>query len=392
MTVNTDTTPPIVSNPSQTVSNASGQSVVVQSNKATGKVYIIKSDAPQSTVADLDASVLAGLGGAATVTQSNTEYRISTYSLDHGIYYTYAVDGAGNKSARGMNSININDVLAPDVFVHSVTISNSLRNSVNVRSSESKGYVYLIIEGVPRGTKQQLDAAVGALKGQKAMVTASNVDIPVSVYQLMPGNYRAYAIDNQDNLSTESAETVVITQAGHLKSILAFSFNSLTPAATGQIIGTDISVDVPVGTPVSALVANFTLSSLAKAYVGLVEQINGVTPNNFTNPVVYMVEAEDGSTLEYSVTVSFYTSIDDREWINSVKAYPNPVANHLFIEMSQPADRIEVVNALGQTVNNLIEPGRNVVDIQTDSWMKGIYFIRYYLEEKYVGVQKIIKN
>ncbi len=390
--VSSDTTPPVVSNPSQTVSNASGQFVIVQSNEATGKVYIIKSDAPQTSLADLEASVTAGLGRSAPVTQNDTEIRISTYTMEQGVYYSYAVDGVGNKSLRGVNSLYINDVLAPNVFVHGLTISNSLRNQVNVQSSESRGYVYLVIEGVPRSTRQELDAAVGALKGQKALVTAANVDVPVSVYQLMPGIYRAFAIDAQNNLSAESSEAVVITEASHLKSILAYSFNSLTPPATGQIVGTDISVKVPVGTVVTSLVANFTLSPMAKAYVGLVEQNNGVSPNNFTNPVVYTVEAEDGSTLEYTVTVSFYTGIDLKEWFSEIKTYPNPFSDRLTIEMTQPAERIHIINTLGQTVYDINKPGNDVVVIETGSWMKGIYFVRYYLQNKCAGVQKVIRE
>ena len=387
-----DTFPPIVTNPSQMVTNSAEQFVVLQSNEAPGKVYIIRSDAPQTSLTDLDQSVSAGLGRSGIVTQSNTEIRISTYAMEQGIYYTYAIDGAGNKSVKGINSITINDGLAPSVFMQSQTISNALAKFVNIRSSDNSGFVYLILEGIPRSTKQQLDAAVGALKGQKSAVTFANIDVPVSTHQLLPGNYRAFAVDNNGNLSAESAATVVITQASHLNSILGISFNGLTPPAFGQIVGTDIFIRVQVGTPLAALVAYYILSPLAKAYVGLVEQNNGVTPNNFTNPVVYTIEAEDGYTMEYKVTVSFASAIGDQEWFNSIKAYPNPVEDRLTLEMTQPADRIQIVNALGQTVNDLREPGRNVVVIETGSWMKGIYFIRYFRERKYIGVQKIIKN
>ncbi|TSA35255.1 MAG: hypothetical protein D4R64_10085 [Porphyromonadaceae bacterium] len=394
ITVNviSDIFPPIVTNPVQMVTNAAGQYVVLESNETPGKVYIIKSDAPQTSLTDLDQSVSAGLGRSAIVTQSNTEIRISTYTMEQGIYYTYAIDGAGNKSVKGINSISIIDRLAPDVFMQGQIISNASANFINIRSSDNSGFVYLILEGIPRSTKQQLDAAVGALKGQKSVVTFANIDIPVSTHQLLPGNYRAFAVDNNGNLSTESAATVVITQASHLNSILGFSFNGLTPQAIGQIVGTDIFIRVQVGTPLTALVASYILSPLAKAYVGLVEQNNEVTPNNFTNPVVYTIEAEDGSTMEYQVTVSFASAIGDQAWFNSTKAFPNPVADRLTLEMTQPADRIQIVNALGQTVSDLREPGRNVVVIETDAWMKGIYFIRYFREEKCVGVQKIIRN
>jgi len=390
--LSTDVTAPVVTNPAQTVTNASGQYVNVRSSEASGKVYIIQSDAPQGSLAEIESSVTAGTGRSAVVTSADTDIHISTYTLDHGTYYTYAVDAFGNVSLRGVNSVFVNDVLAPDVYVRGATISNSLRNQVGIKSSEKNGFVYLIMEGLPHSTKQELDAAVGALKGQKASVTASNVDIPVSVFQLIPGSYRAFAVDSQNNISAQSSEIVVITQASNLKSILAYSMNSVSPPATGLIVGTEITVKVPAGTPVTALVATFTLSPLAKAYVGLVEQNSGVSPNNFANPVIYTVEAEDGSTLEYTVTVGFYTSINDQEWLSMTKVYPNPFTYRLTIEMSRPADRIQIINARGQIVSELYQPDSQVVIVDTGSWMKGLYFIRYFREGQFMGVQKVVRD
>lgn len=394
VTVNiiTDTFAPIVTNRSQMLTNSEDQFAALQSNEATGKVYIIRSDAPQTSLTDLEQSVSEGLGRFGIVTQSNTEIRISTYALEPGIYYTYATDIAGNKSERGINAISIIDMIAPHVFVQGQIISNALTKFVNIRSSDNSGFVYLIMESIPRSTKQQLDAAVGALKGQKSAVVFANYDVPVSTHQLLPGTYRAFAVDIYGNISDQSTASVVITQASHLNSILAFSFNGLTPPAIGQIVGTDIFIRVHEGTSVSALVANYTLSSLANAYVGLVQQNNGILPNDFTNPVVYTIEAEDGSIMEYTVTVSFNTGIDDEEWFDSITAFPNPVADRLTIQMIQPADLIQIINGLGQTVIDIREPGKYIVVVETGSWIKGIYFIRYFREEKYMGARKIIKE
>lgn len=87
------------------------------------------------------------------------------------------------------------------------------------------------------------------------------------------------------------------------KAITAFSFTS--PPATGSISEAThaIAVTVPSGTDVTALVAAFITTGTSVAVGGTV-QVSGVTPNDFTNPVVYTVTAADGTTVDYTVTVT----------------------------------------------------------------------------------------
>lgn len=88
------------------------------------------------------------------------------------------------------------------------------------------------------------------------------------------------------------------------KEITAFSI--VSPAATGIIdtAAKTISVLVPRGTDRTALVATFTATG-AKVSVGSIDQTSGVTANNFTSPVVYIVTAEDNSKANYTVNVNF---------------------------------------------------------------------------------------
>lgn len=68
-----------------------------------------------------------------------------------------------------------------------------------------------------------------------------------------------------------------------------YAFQGLNPAVVGTIspeINT-INLTVPFQTNLSALVATFVTTSGSVAKVGDVVQESGVTPNNFTNPVVY---------------------------------------------------------------------------------------------------------
>ena len=327
-----------------------------------------------------------------TVMQANTDILISTYALDQGVYITYAVDGVGNKSLPGINTISVMDVIAPDVFMQSQVLSNAPGVFINARSSDNGGYIYIILEGVPHTTKQQLEAAVGSLKGQKAAVESANTDVQISTLKLFPGNYRAFAADVHGNVSAGSTEVSTVTEASQQKLILGYSFNDLTPPVVGQIVGSDIFVTVQPGTPLNSLVGYFSLSPVAKAFVGLVEQTSGVTPNDFTKMVVYTVEAEDGTTTEYHVMINIDAGVEVRSWFNSIRTYPNPFSDRLTVEMTRPASRIQIVNVLNQVVEEMSEPQRTRIVISTSSWESGVYFIRYFMDGQYVGVQKILRN
>ena len=87
------------------------------------------------------------------------------------------------------------------------------------------------------------------------------------------------------------------------RSITAFSFPSV--AATGTISQEQktIAVTVPYGTEVTAMVATFTTTG-ASATVGSTLQESGVTPNDFTNPVIYKVISASARTAKYTVTAS----------------------------------------------------------------------------------------
>lgn len=86
------------------------------------------------------------------------------------------------------------------------------------------------------------------------------------------------------------------------KAITAFAITA--PAATGVINegAKTITVTVPYGTVVTALVATFTATGTSVKVSGT-EQTSGTTANDFTNTVTYTVAAEDGSTADYAVSV-----------------------------------------------------------------------------------------
>src|SRR6185437_1497102 len=88
------------------------------------------------------------------------------------------------------------------------------------------------------------------------------------------------------------------------KAITSFSLNGTAGAiGTGIINGTNIAVTVPYGTDVTALTPTFQTTGKSVA-VGDRIQPSGVTPTNYTAPVVYTVTAADSTTQNYTVTVT----------------------------------------------------------------------------------------
>jgi len=85
------------------------------------------------------------------------------------------------------------------------------------------------------------------------------------------------------------------------KAITAFSLDGVT--GTINETAKTISVTMPHGTSVTALVATFATTG-ASVEVGVTVQVSGTTANNFTSPVAYTVTAADSTTAIYTVTVT----------------------------------------------------------------------------------------
>jgi len=140
---------------------------------------------------------------------------------------------------------------------------------------------------------------------QVSGVTTNNFTGPV-VYTVTKIGTSASASVEASSSSSTTTYTVTVTVAPiSAKAITAFSLGatSLTSVTPGIISILNIAVTMPFGTNVKALVATFTTSGASVAVNG-VNQVNGVTQNDFTNPVTYTVTAADGTTQNYIVTVT----------------------------------------------------------------------------------------
>ncbi len=125
------------------------------------------------------------------------------------------------------------------------------------------------------------------------------------------------------------------------KSIITFEY----PGATSMISGTNILLTVPFGTDVTKIVPTFTFVG-DSVKVGSVVQESGVTQNDFTNPLTYIVTATNQSTLNYTV---------------SVVVAPNPYKLITTFDIGKSAG---VINDEAQTIVIYVPYGTNVTSLK----------------------------
>ena len=109
--------------------------------------------------------------------------------------------------------------------------------------------------------------------------------------------------------SKENGSTIDEPLKSSAKTLLSFDFtisdnSGLTEECIGNFSGSTVSISVPFGTTTTTLKASFTSSPKSTVKIGSTLQQSKTTPNDFTNPQVYIVVAEDGTTQNYTVTVT----------------------------------------------------------------------------------------
>jgi len=121
-----------------------------------------------------------------------------------------------------------------------------------------------------------------------------------------PVTYTVTAADG----GTKTYAVRIAVASSDAKDIVSFVFRAADNGAAGllfdapgQIDGEDIVVMVNHDTDVTGLVADFVLTGTGATAAGVL-QVPRTTANDFSAPVVYTVSAGDGSTRDFTVTVS----------------------------------------------------------------------------------------
>lgn len=119
-------------------------------------------------------------------------------------------------------------------------------------------------------------------------------------YNLSATGIKTIKVVAQDNSQVDYTLNIVTNSP-----VSAFTFNGLIPAPQGVIDGTakTIKVDVLKGTDITQLVAKWE-GSVGKVTIGTANQVNGVTPNDFSKPITYTFYKGSTAGDKYTVTVN----------------------------------------------------------------------------------------
>lgn len=175
-----------------------------------------------------------------------------------------------------------------------------------------------------------------------------------------------YDVIAGDGITTKKW-AVIVKEAAPSSEAEILSYTFVNAITTQQIINSsNATVDIYIkGYNYNNLIASFLLSSGATASVNGVTQISGQTPNNFNQPVIYVVTAEDGIT-QKNWTVRVYT---DQTGIcsynnNEFNIFPNPTKDLLNVIANFSA-KLNIFDLNGKIVKNYdISNGLNIIKIE----------------------------
>ncbi len=178
--------------------------------------------------------------------------------------------------------------------------------------------------------------------------------------------------------------------------ILSFSFETPPQIGNASInpVNHTIEIQVTAGTDITDLVANFSLSNGAIVKIGDTEQVSGTSGNDFTNPLIYSVIAEDNTTKQdWAVTVSFATHITDLK-TKTFTIYPNPVRDKLSIQFNNPDHskyKLSVYTESGIKVLEKHNITSNRLELETNNLANGIYILKLWGEKTFQNKFIIMK-
>ncbi|NCS94190.1 MAG: hypothetical protein GW761_10345, partial [Leptospira sp.] len=253
------------------------------------------------------------LGQSGTIGSNSIGVTVPYGTNPNSLVATFTISGAsvnigGTNQASATTS---NDFTSPKVYTV-VAANGSTKNytvTVAIAPSPAKDITAFSILGqtgtigsnsvgvtVPYGTNPNSLVATFTISGASVNIGGTNQVSATTVNDFTsPKVYSVIAADG----STKNYTVTVSIAPNPAKDITAFSILG----QSGTIGSNSIGITVPYGTNPNSLIATFTISGASINIAGT-NQVSATTSNDFTSPKVYTVVAADGSTKNYTVTVS----------------------------------------------------------------------------------------
>ena len=175
-----------------------------------------------------------------------------------------------------------------------------------------------------------------------------NYKISVAMVEM---NEETNVLETSGNIFSTRTTEITVPEASEEAEILSFEIeHQVAPAVIDSEEGT-IEITMPHGTNVTALVATFAISPFAESIkVGVTDQVSGTTANDFTEPVVYTVMAEDGETdKDWTVTIEVADPSEEADILTY--SIPGQMGN---TKINTVAGEIEVLMPHGTNVTALV--------------------------------------
>lgn len=211
----------------------------------------------------------------------SSQASLTTSGLKTGFYditACYGGDAANQPNTSAALTVKVGDAEVPEDFLTFVFSGQAGSTISGSRISVTVAYTTDVTALAPT-----YSVSTGAT-ASPASGSARNFTTP-----------QTYTVTGQDGSTKTYTVTVNKTPVSSAKDILTFVFPG---QAASTLSGTNIGVNVPTLTPVTALAPTFTLSPFSTCV-----PVSG-TVRDFTSAQTYTVTAQDGSTQAYSVTVT----------------------------------------------------------------------------------------
>ncbi|NOZ46889.1 MAG: hypothetical protein GXO79_08910, partial [Chlorobi bacterium] len=160
------------------------------------------------------------------------------------------------------------------------------------------------------------------------------------------------SITKATNRNASRSNTASSTSSGTQSSENSFISYTFDEAIATGIINSDnhtVSIIVESGTDISNLIAIFESSANSTVKINDVVQVSGATANNFTNPVIYTIVAEDGSVQDWAVTVTIEGQLSSE----------NDFISYLFAQSTE----ISVINTNNNTIVSTVAGGTDLTNL-----------------------------
>ncbi|MBN1496885.1 MAG: hypothetical protein JXA07_08970 [Spirochaetes bacterium] len=288
----------------------------VHAENGDTRVYTVTVTNALNSARDITAFSIGGTSGSITGTDIGITMPYGTNSSNLIASFTTTGESVTVDGVPQISGSTANDFTDPveytvhaengDTRVYTVTVSIALNDAREITAFSINGTA-----GVIGGTDITLTLPHGTNPASLiASFTTTGESVTVnSVTQISGSTANDFTGPVEYTVHAENGDTRVYTVTVSIalndaREITAFSFNGIA----GVISGTDISVTLPQGSDPSNLIAAFATTGVSVT-VDSVTQISGSTANDFSDPVEYVVHAENSDTRTYTVTVSISSDV-----------------------------------------------------------------------------------